>query len=241
MIGYIFKLLFNNNNNNNIEIMLVRCYYQMTKNLIETQHSFLSSFHYYFSCLIFIYCFYRTVFVEFVIYYGFDNMLTHYNLFEHDILLSYLSTTPDALLFIIVYFFAIFYIYCEHTLYWLDTTITETWHWLYQIVVMSQDRYYQSMLPVDAVENIKSKRIELLMKRFLFSVNILPKCIVRFFYHQWVRLHIWYHMDNIDRRRLFEKSLSILPNISVRLQSQIILLLIFGDKFAYCVQWFICK
>lgn len=206
-----------------------RCYYQMTKNLIETQHSFSSTFHYYLSCLLIFAFSLRLLYIEYVLYSGFDTILLYYNFFKYDILLSYLCKNPDPFLMITVFLFAMFWIYCEHKLFSLDTT---TWQWWYQLVVMSQDRYYQCILPLDVVERIRSKRTELLMKRLL-----LPQFILQI----WARLQVWYHMDDVDHCRLFNKSIFIRPNISKRLRSRIILLLIVADKIALFSQWFTCK
>jgi len=102
--------------------------------------------------------------------------------------------------------------------------------------VENLDAYYEALqvsdLKLDAVLQNRRGQVlnELSTKRLLLLV---PESVLRHYIESRARFSVWRHLENVDQKRLFQHPLSILPSLSQRLRSRILLFLIVGDKLAF--------
>ena len=164
------------------------------------------------------------------------DVLEWYNFEKYDVLLGFLhynSQKYDPFIPILMYLFVLFLMFCEHSLYWLNSQ-TITWKWWHQLVVQNQDRYYECLLKPKHLALVQSNRERLIKDKI--GTFVPSKFIVKILSRKLAKIHIWMSLDNIDKRRYFGQPLSLMPNLSHKLRRKLVLLLILVDKFACFVQ-----
>ena len=228
-------------------MILSRSFYEMVKILVANQRSTRTKIEFYFSLFCFIYTS-RLMFTAYVIYTGYKSTLKWFNFLEFDYLLSFLyqnSHLFEPFFLLIWNIYISFWFYCEYSIYNLNNRNTKTWQWWHQLVIENQDCYYESLLPPKTMENLTAKRVQQMIRSIEKSnkniSSLVPHTLLKYGYKLWVRLHIWYHMDNVNREQLFRKPLTIMSNLSPKIREHVLLFLRIADMFGYFFQWTVGK
>ena len=213
-----------------------RCFYTMSKCLMNQN---MSRLRYLLTCLIFIYS-HRLLFISYAQYrqlkpgwisafLAFDPTLRYFTIT--------MAHVYDWFIPIMLYLFALFTFVCQHKFYWLDVR-TQTWTFWNQMVVQMQDRYHECVLSSDRVAQIL-KRKQNKIKRHLDTYKlaaICPAICKRAYCKVRAKAEMLYHLDHVDKRKLFAHSFSLLPSVSSRIQLSVLLALLLLDKSAFIAQ-----
>ncbi len=214
---------------------LTHVYYKMTKEVVEKHQSPVHRFLNLFDVTFYLYSF-RLFFIAYVVFNDFD---TSYDFRRYDLVTNFLycnEAFQDPYFPMVIFFFATFYVYCQRALYYLDVS-TITWRWWHQLVVLNQEAYWEAMLPQDQVEVVVQQRQAHLKRKlegeYSAIAYLLPDFIARLLCKLLARLAVWHSLENVDRKRLFSRPLSILPHFSDRLRARLLLCLTVADRLAF--------
>lgn len=220
---------------------VTRCYYKTTKEIIEEHRSRRRRLLYHLDLILYLYAF-RLFFIAHVAFVDFS---TPYNFRRYDIPLNFLShnlTFMDPYFAIVIFLFATFYVYCQRALYHLNVR-SLTWRWWHQLVVLNQEAYWRARLADDQVQSVVTQREahfrQRLTEEYEVASRLLPDFLAKVLCSGAARLTVWACLEDVDRKRLFSEPLSILPKMSDRLRTRLLLSLTVADYFAALVQLFI--
>ena len=215
-----------------------RCFYQITKQTVNPHQAGLFRWYYCLDWAVFIYSF-RILIASYIQYHDFQKSL--YDFEKYDPFLNYFylnSYKYDSFTTVILFLFSIFWFICEYSLYHLNIN-TPTWKFWNQLVVQNQDRYYECVLQGDKLTKIEQQKEHLIMKRIMeqkYIKQIIPEIGLQIYCKLWAKVEIWFQLKNVDKKKLFSQPLSILPNVSPKLRSYVLLIMFLADKLCLIVQ-----
>lgn len=220
---------------------LRRCFYEISKETLEQHQSLRSTCFYLLDCLLFLYSSFRLLFFAYVMQTDFEPCW--YNFRVYDIPMNYIylhQNSYDSFIVLSIFAVNLFSFACHSALYFLRVN-TLTWQWWHQLVVINQDRYYQARLTdVKQLNDIYERKFRQIQYRASLSRAKHLKLFSEFFHNLYcqfrVKLEVWLNMDNVNKKQLLGKPLSVLPNLSNKLRMKLILLLISIDKICLLAQ-----
>ena len=132
-------------------------------------------------------------------------------------------------------FMELFNFLSQDALYRLKVN-TFTWRWWHQLIVTNQEDYYRFQIKnLELIKLTKSSHIAERMKSHWFW-SILPNFLIKFIANLYSHILIQYNLENIDKKKFFDKKLSLVPNLSYKLRLKLTNILILGDRFAFYFQ-----
>ena len=215
-----------------------RCFYTMTKYTVSPNKP---KRKYILTCLAFAYG-HRLLLWSYCRYHHFKlDWISSYIKFDPFVYFTGITMAHlyDSFVPIMIYLFSVFNFVCQHKLYWLEVVAKPTWTFWNQLVVQMQDRYHESTLRSDRVDQIWKARQSKLMHRLAtskLSSTICPTICQRAYCKVRAKAEMLFHLDHVDKQRLFARSLSALPFVSARVQSRVLLALILLDGFGFIAQ-----
>lgn len=119
-----------------------------------------------------------------------------------------------------------------HTLYHLPRCLLTDG--LYEMVVLTQDAYFQLKLSSANVQKLVFKRsernYEKLSRRHKL-VKFMPFFALKYYCVAKAKVQIWVNLENVDRVRLFQSPLKVMINTSTALRERILLLSLAFDAY----------
>ena len=226
----------------NYQRKFTRLFYEMMKEVIENQRSTNYKMLYALDWFLFFYSF-RIFYIAYVMYNDFQIYLFDfkYNAFINYFYLN--SKVYDALLIVAIFMFHFFSFICKNALYWLNVK-TITWQWWHQLVVQNQDDYNEFMLNESQRNRIIKSKEKIILKKidsYLILHYLMPKQLVKILSTFLAKAEMFLKLENVDKEKLFNKPLSIMPYLSAKLRSRVLIALILFDKFGCFSQIGICK
>lgn len=215
-----------------------RCYYELSRENFERPRSRISKWQYYFHFFSFLYA--HKVMV--IILSAYTRMDFSWGHFEGDIFFNFFNQnqqTINPFIAVTMYLFELFNFVCHSALYHLNV-YRITWQWWLQLVVINQDQYRRCVLSEDKLANavqtkVTQLRSRLVCCRYTFA-KLLPRLILQSCCSLLARIEIFLSLDNIDKQQLFSQPLDILPNLSKKLRSRLLITLILADVLCLICQ-----
>ena len=218
-----------------------RCFYAMTKNLVYPQKSTTIKYRvYYLLDWVVLLVGFRFFLYAYVMYIDYKrSVFFSVDLLQSDHLFYYLYKQRDhfdAFVPLTVYLFVLFNFVCQHLIYHLDTG-TPTWVFWRQLAVDRLDCYYASIFSQTKREKVYSAKSAALKTALdpRFARWIPEKCI-NFYCYQRAQIETFLRLDNVNKRKLFRVPLESLPEVSIKLQSKILITLILIEILGLAVQ-----
>ena len=162
---------------------------------------------------------------------------------KYDVVCNYLNAHKDQLdpfFCVVLYLFGLFEFSCQHAYHSLNAD-TPTWRWWYELVVVNQDQYYEASLDNAKTEKIFRKReAEVMQKwtkerKYLWA-TLMPRFLVELLAKLQARIAIWTGLETVDKEKLFSKLFQVVPGLSPRIRTRVLLWLIAFDKICYFLQ-----
>src|SRR5699024_5406316 len=144
----------------------------------------------------------------------------------------------DSFIGIVIFLVVLFNFISQSLVYFLDVS-TITWRWWYQLVVENQDSYYNSVISAEEFELVlQRKQVYFVQKlhRYRYWRMIVPEFCTKILATIVAKLDIWLHLENVNKRRLLSKPLTMMPHLSTKLRTRLWLFIILFDKFCLLSQ-----
>ena len=213
-----------------------RCFYEMAREYIEQPCSSKLRMLHALDCALFVYSF-RTVAMAYNMYQNY----TVYNCQLYDPMCNYLherSHFYDPFVPLIVLLFEAFNFACLNALYRANVR-SITWQWWHQLVVQNQDAYFDSLVtdPTKLKKIYAKKEAAMLARISSFRIiSLFPARVKRAISTVLARVDAFIRLENVQQRKLFQKPLSIMPKLSRKIRSLVLITLLVSDKLCLLAQ-----
>ncbi len=218
-----------------------RCFYSMTKNLVYPKKSTTIKYRvYYLLDWVVLIVGFRFFLYAYVMYIDYKRTIFFsVDLLQCDHLFYYLYKQRDhydAFAPLTVYLFVLFNFVCQHLIYNLDAN-TPTWVFWRQLAVDRIDCYYANILSQTKLEKVyRAKCAALKTALDSRSAKWIPEKCINFYCYRKAQIETFLKLDNVDKKKLFSVPLESLPEVSIKLQSKVLITLILIDVLGLAAQ-----
>lgn len=207
-----------------------RCYYTMASEVLSPQPLPYRKYRYYRDIFIFLYL--TRALVPLFLYKSSEETIRLYR--KYDPQANFIAIhLPDYQNFtgIIVLLFEAFEFTCQRALHKLNAQ-TVTWQFWYQMVVVNQNQYYESLITdPNRLRYIARKRTKRMARKYPIWMKLAPKWLIK-----WtVKWSIFIGLENVDKVKFYGKPLKIFPKMTTIIRKRALLFGILWDKFNFLV------
>lgn len=204
-------------------LKLSRCFYIVSREMFDRTSSFW--YNYYCDLAVFIYGSPRLFYLVW--------KMCQIETIENE-LVSATFFSRNPFMFMIIWIFGAFYIYCKTALTKINVSEPVFQFWR-QLIVQLQDDYHQCALDATQQENILQKH------RLKLSGKIEHKVLLNWFVPKFItqivsQIIVWKNLENIHQNLFFNQRFQTLPNMSDDCKKKVILVLTVIDQMMLILQ-----